>query len=56
MLFRSQAEAAKVIVSPNQEEGMAEVLGILAANRIPIRRLEQLDATLEDLFMEVAGK
>lgn len=51
-----QAEAAKVIVSPDQEEGMAEVLGILAANRIPIRRLEQLDATLEDLFMEVAGK
>lgn len=51
-----QEGEAKAVVSVGQEGGMEKVMGILLDNGLPIRRLEQLDATLEDLFMEVAGK
>ena len=47
---------AKVIIPSGSEAGMAEVMGILLQKHISIRRLEQLEPTLEDLFLEVAGK
>lgn len=40
------------------EEGKAlpEILGRIAEKRLPIRRVERMEPTLEDLFMEVIGK
>lgn len=37
-------------------ERLPEVLHFLADGRIPIQRIERLEPTLEDLFMEVIGK
>ncbi len=52
----SEAGMAKVIIPSGSGAGMAEVMGILLQKHISIRRLEQLEPTLEDLFLEVAGK
>ncbi len=40
------------------EKGKAlpEILGRIAEQRLPIRRVERMEPTLEDLFMEVIGK
>lgn len=49
-------EMTKVIISSGSEQGMAEVMKVLLQNHISIQRLEQLEPTLEDLFLEVAGR
>lgn len=38
------------------EAELPDLMGILASNRIPVCRLEVLETTLEDLFLEVIGK
>lgn len=65
----AQEDMAKVIISPGSKSGMAEdlnssgseadmakIMEVLLQNRISIRRLEQREPTLEDLFLEVAGR
>lgn len=47
-----QTEAAKVVISPGGR-GMASVMEMLLQNNISVQRLEQLEPTLEDLFLEV---
>ncbi len=49
---RVQMEAATAVVSPGGG-GMAAVMGALLENNISVRRLERLEPTLEDLFVEV---
>ncbi|MDO5409827.1 MAG: ABC transporter ATP-binding protein [Lachnospiraceae bacterium] len=47
---------AKVLFSKKTERDMLEIMECLSQNKIPILRLERLEPTLEDLFLEVAGK
>lgn len=37
-------------------KSLPEILGRIAEQRLPIRRVERMEPTLEDLFMEVIGK
>lgn len=45
-----------VLLTGGGESGMVDVMGILSQNRISVQRLERLEPTLEDLFLEVVGK
>lgn len=40
----------------NQSEKLPEIMHFLADRKIPIQKIERLEPTLEDLFMEVIGK
>lgn len=40
----------------NHPEKLPEILHFLADRRMPVQRIERLEPTLEDLFMEVIGK
>lgn len=51
-----QTEHTKVVVSGSGQADMLAVMKLLAENHILIQRLEQLEPTLEDLFMEVVRK
>lgn len=46
----------KVLLTKKSEEDMIEIMKGLSQNNISIQRLEILEPTLEDLFLEVAGK
>lgn len=46
----------RLVLSKKSEADMTELMQRLLQNKIPIQRLERLEPTLEDLFMEVAGK
>lgn len=48
--------AAKVLLSKKTENDMFEIMRWLSQNRISVQRLERLEPTLEDLFLEVVGK
>lgn len=50
-----KTEAAKAVVSPGGR-GMASVMELLLQNNISVQRLEQLEPTLEDLFLEVVQR
>lgn len=61
LFLRIQESAArmnhtKIMVSNSSENGMTEMMRILLQNNISIQRLERLEPTLEDLFLEVAGR
>lgn len=47
---------AKLLLHKKSEKDMIEIMKCLWQNNISIQRLETLEPTLEDLFMEVAGK
>ncbi len=51
-----QTERTKVLLSGNRQTDMLAVMKLLAENHIFIQRLEQLEPTLEELFMEVVRK
>lgn len=46
----------KLLFTKRTGHDMIEMMECLSQNQIPILRLEQLEPTLEDLFLEVAGK
>lgn len=46
----------KMLFSKKTERDMLEMMECLSQNQIPIVRLERLEPTLEDLFLEVIGK
>ena len=46
----------KLLFSQKTERDMLEMMGCLSKKQIPILRLERLEPTLEDLFLEVVGK
>lgn len=46
----------KLIFSNRTERDMLEMMECLLQNQIPVVRLERLEPTLEDLFLEVIGK
>ena len=47
---------AKLLFSKKTERDMSEMMKCLLQNQIPVVRLERLEPTLEDLFLEVIGK
>ncbi len=46
----------KLLFSKRTERDMLEMMECLSQNQIPVVRLERLEPTLEDLFLEVIGK
>lgn len=52
----TRSGAAKLRLSKKDENDMFEIMQWLSKNRIPVQRLERLEPTLEDLFLEVVGK
>ena len=46
----------KLLFSKKTERDMVEMMECLSKNQIPILRLERLEPTLEDLYLEVVGK
>ena len=46
----------KLLFSKKTERDMSEMMKCLLQNQIPVVRLERLEPTLEDLFLEVIGK
>lgn len=46
----------KLLLAKKSEDDMLEVMHWLSENKISVQRLERLEPTLEDLFLEVAGK
>ncbi len=46
----------KLFFSKKTEHEMMEMMGCLSQNQIPVLRLERLEPTLEDLFLEVVGR
>lgn len=46
----------KLLFSKRTERDMLEMMECLLQNQIPVVRLERLEPTLEDLFLEVIGK
>ncbi len=46
----------KLLFFQKTERDMLEMMGCLSKKQIPILRLERLEPTLEDLFLEVVGK
>lgn len=52
----SKAGRTKLLFSKKTERDMVEMMECLSKNQIPILRLERLEPTLEDLFLEVVGK
>lgn len=46
----------KLFFPKRTEHEMMEMMGCLSQNQIPILRLERLEPTLEDLFLEVVGR
>lgn len=49
-------EETKLLFSGKTESDMIEIMKQLSQNNILIQRLERLEPTLEDLFLEVTGK
>lgn len=43
----------RILLSGKNQQDMAEIMGLLCANNIMINRIEMLEPTLEDLFMQV---
>jgi ABC-2 type transport system ATP-binding protein len=37
------------------ESKMLEVMSVISENKLPITKIERIEPTLEDIFMEVAG-
>ncbi len=48
-------DPVKIRIINKKESDMVGILSILAQNKIPVRRLERLEPTLEELFMEVVA-
>ena len=48
-------DPVKIRIINKKESDMVGILNILAQNKIPVRRLERLEPTLEELFMEVVA-
>lgn len=48
--------AAKLLLLKKNERDMAEIMRRLSQSDISVRRLERLEPSLEDLFLEVTGK
>ncbi|MEY8392933.1 ABC transporter ATP-binding protein [Lachnospiraceae bacterium 45-W7] len=46
----------KLFFLKRTEHEMMEMMGCLSQNQIPVLRLERLEPTLEDLFLEVVGR
>lgn len=46
----------KLLFSKRTKRDMLKMMACLSQNQIPVVRLERLEPTLEDLFLEVAGK
>ena len=46
----------KLLFQKRTEIDMLDMMKCLSQNQIPILRLERLEPTLEDLFLEVIGK
>ncbi|NBH15809.1 ABC transporter ATP-binding protein [Lachnospiraceae bacterium] len=46
----------KLFFPKRTEHEMMEMMGCLSQNQIPVLRLERLEPTLEDLFLEVVGR
>lgn len=51
-----QIDATKLLLTEKGENDMIELMKWLSRNNISIQRLERLEPTLEDLFLEVAAK
>lgn len=51
-----QAGKTKLVLPKTKESDMLEIMKCLSKNQISIQRLERLEPTLEDLFLEVVGK
>lgn len=49
-------DATKLLLTEKGENDMIELMKWLSRNNISIQRLERLEPTLEDLFLEVAAK
>lgn len=49
-------DRTKLLFPQKTDRDMLEMMGSLSQNQIPILRLERLEPTLEDLFLEVIGK
>ncbi len=49
-------EKGKILVPQAEEGQVQELMGLLWKNALPVRRMEFLEPTLEELFMEVVGK
>lgn len=52
----TKPEPTKLILSKKKDSDMIEIMKVLSQNNISIQRLERLEPTLEDLFMEVVDK
>lgn len=51
-----QVGKTKLVLHKTKESDMLEIMKCLSKNQISIQRLERLESTLEDLFLEVVGK
>ena len=51
----AQKTAGCEITVVGGEEKMLRVMSVLSENKIPITKIERIEPTLEDIFMEVAG-
>lgn len=52
----TRIDSTKLCFTGRNESDMLEIMGWLSQNKISVQRLECLEPTLEDLFMEVVGK
>ncbi len=50
------AGETKLKLTNKNETDMVEIMGLLSQNSIPVLRLERLEPTLEDLFLEVVNQ
>ena len=51
----SEKTAEYEITVKGDESKLLEVMSVLAKNKLPIKKIERIEPTLEDIFMEVAG-
>lgn len=49
----SEGPETRILLSGKNQQDMAEIMRLLCANNIMINRIEMLEPTLEDLFMQV---
>lgn len=52
----TQVNGTKLLFVKKKERDMVNMMGCLSKNGMAIRRIEMLEPTLEDLFMEVVGE
>ena len=55
LVWDSERTSECEITVKGGESKMLEVMSILAKNELPIKKIERIEPTLEDIFMEVAG-